>query len=54
VGVTEKPPAALLAGIERVFGFKPPPCMAMIRDKSRDAAIIDGRSKAYCLAAILP
>src|SRR3984957_12752117 len=53
VGVTDKPPAALLAGIERVFGFKPPP------PHGHDAiaamqAIIDGRSKALiCLGGNL-
>ena len=49
VGVTEKPNAALLEAIERVFGFKPP------RDHGHDAlaaiqSIIEGRSKALiCL-----
>jgi molybdopterin-dependent oxidoreductase alpha subunit len=49
VGITEKPNAALLAGIERSFGFKPSPV------HGHDAlaamqAIIDGRSKALiCL-----
>jgi molybdopterin-dependent oxidoreductase alpha subunit len=49
VGITEKPNAALLEAIERVFGFKPP------RDHGHDAlaaiqSIIEGRSKALiCL-----
>ena len=53
VGITEKPTAAMLDGIERVFGFKPP------RVHGHDAiaamqAIIDGRSKALiCLGGNL-
>ncbi len=53
VGVTEKPNAALLEAIERVFGFKPP------RDHGHDAlaaiqSIIEGRSKALiCLGGNL-
>jgi molybdopterin-dependent oxidoreductase alpha subunit len=53
VGVTEKPNAALLAAIERVFGFKPP------RAHGHDAvaamqAIIAGTSKALiCLGGNL-
>ena len=44
VGITEKPTAALLDGIERVFGFKPP------RRHGHDAvaamqAMIDGRPR---------
>src|SRR5258708_28968149 len=52
-GVTEKPPAALLAGIERVFGFKPPPAHGHDAIAAMQA-IIDGRSKALtCLAGNL-
>ena len=53
VGITEKPNAALLEAIERVFGFKPP------RDHGHDAlaameSIIEGRSKALiCLGGNL-
>ncbi|MEA3105896.1 MAG: hypothetical protein QOI88_501 [Gammaproteobacteria bacterium] len=53
VGITEKPTAAMLDGIERAFGFKPP------RVHGHDAlaamqAIIDGRSKALiCLGGNL-
>jgi molybdopterin-dependent oxidoreductase alpha subunit len=53
VGITEKPTAAMLDGIERAFGFKPP------RAHGHDAlaamqAIIDGRSKALiCLGGNL-
>jgi molybdopterin-dependent oxidoreductase alpha subunit len=53
VGITEKPTAAMLDGIERAFGFKPP------RMHGHDAlaamqAIIDGRSKALiCLGGNL-
>ena len=49
VGITEKPVAAMFEGIERTFGFKPPP------HHGHDAvaalqAMIDGRSKALiCL-----
>jgi molybdopterin-dependent oxidoreductase alpha subunit len=53
VGVTEKPPAALLAGIERVFGFKPPPVHGHDAIAAMQA-IIDGRSKALiCLGGNL-
>jgi len=53
VGVTEKPPAALLAGIERVFGFKPPPVHGHDAVAAMQA-IIDGRSKALiCLGGNL-
>ena len=53
VGITEKPNAALLEAIERVFGFKPP------RTHGHDAlaaiqSIIEGRSKALiCLGGNL-
>jgi anaerobic selenocysteine-containing dehydrogenase len=53
VGITEKPNAALLEAIERVFGFKPP------QDHGHDAlaaiqSIIEGRSKALvCLGGNL-
>ena len=53
VGISEKPTAAMLEGIERVFGFKPP------REHGHDAvasmqAIADGRSKALiCLGGNL-
>jgi molybdopterin-dependent oxidoreductase alpha subunit len=53
VGITEKPNAELLAGIERAFGFRPP------QAHGHDAvaamqAIIDGRSKALiCLGGNL-
>src|ERR1700734_4091574 len=53
VGITEKPTAALLAGIERAFGFKPP------QSHGHDAlkamlSIIEGRSKALiCLGGNL-
>jgi molybdopterin-dependent oxidoreductase alpha subunit len=53
VGVTEKPTAALLAGIERVFGFKPPPLHGHDAVAAMQA-IIDGRSKALiCLGGNL-
>ncbi len=53
MGITERPPAAMLDGIERTYGFKPP------RDHGHDAvaamqAIIDGRSKVLiCLGGNL-
>jgi molybdopterin-dependent oxidoreductase alpha subunit len=54
VGITEKPPKAMLEGIERSFGFKPP------AEHGHDAiaameAIADGRSKVLiCLGGNLP
>jgi molybdopterin-dependent oxidoreductase alpha subunit len=53
VGITEKPNAALLEGIERTFGFKPPRAHG---HDSVDAmkAIIDGRSRVLiCLGGNL-
>jgi molybdopterin-dependent oxidoreductase alpha subunit len=53
VGISERPYAAMLDGIEKVFGFKPP------REHGHDAvasmeAILDGRSKALiCLGGNL-
>ena len=54
VGITEAPSTALLAGIERVFGFKPP----QVHGHSAVAAIqaiIEGHSKVLvCLGGNLP
>jgi molybdopterin-dependent oxidoreductase alpha subunit len=53
VGITEKPNAALLAGIERAFGFKPPAAHGHDAVAAMQA-IIDGRSKALiCLGGNL-
>jgi len=53
VGITEKPTAALLGGIERVFGFKPPPVHGHDAVAAMQA-IIDGTSKALiCLGGNL-
>jgi len=54
VGITEAPPAALLAGIERVFGFKPPQAHGHSAVAAMQA-IIEGRSKVLvCLGGNLP
>jgi molybdopterin-dependent oxidoreductase alpha subunit len=53
VGITEKPSAALLAGIERTFGFKPPPAHGHDSVAAMQA-LIAGRSKALiCLGGNL-
>jgi molybdopterin-dependent oxidoreductase alpha subunit len=53
VGVTERPNAALLAAIERVFGFKPPPAHGHDAVAAMQA-IIAGKSKALiCLGGNL-